>query len=718
MNKPQSKPGLVGPPAFRIRRVHQVVLAVVCVLILGLYGWSARSGVWESWGRNASDSYYNQLVRGFRSGHLNLAREVPPGLAQLADPYDPTANSDYRLRGDHPVQDLSYYQGKLYLYFGVTPALLLFWPYTALTGGYLLHKDAVIIFCAVGFLTGVGLLCALWRRYFATVNFGVVVAGTVALGLTPFVPVILPRSDVYEVAISCGYALTMLALVAIWCASHAASRRNRWLVAASLAYGLALGARPSLLFGAGILLIPVVLAWRERRQMRMALLAATVPITLIGLGLMLYNYLRFDNPLEFGLRYELTPYGENRQQHFSLSYFWLNFWAYFLVPAHWSGRFPFVHDMAVTSLPKGYVEVDQAFGVLSNIPVVWLALAAPLVWRNRSAESRITMHWFPAAVAWLFGTCALVLGVHNSACLRYNLDFAPMLVFLAVIGIFGLERALAGQPVWRRVARWGWGLALAFSVTFNLLASVDRQAEANSYWGRILLRRGQTAEAIVQLRQALKIHPDNALNHDQLAVALRRTGHLDEAEAQWHRALEILPNFVEAREELGFLLFQQGRWIEATQQMWKVLEIRPDRVETHNILGVMFTDHGCWAEAIMHFQKACELRPGQISYRYNLAWLLAACPEASLRNGDKAVELAQQAKQLTDGQDPYVLRALAAALAENRRYSDAVATAQEALALAVARNNTSLAGALRVQIGLYQANQPFRLAVPVSEPAN
>ena len=160
-----------------------------------------------------------------------------------------------------------------------------------------------------------GLLRALWRRYFAEVSVGVVAACALALGLATFTPMLLARCDVYEVAISCGYALTMLALAAIWWALHEPESRKRsgWLAAASLAYGLAVGARPSLLFGAVILLVPVAQAWREprklsgeRRRIWAPLLAATGPIVLIGLGLMLYNVLRFDNPFEFGWHYQLS----------------------------------------------------------------------------------------------------------------------------------------------------------------------------------------------------------------------------------------------------------------------------------------------------------------------------------------------------------------------------------------------------------------------------
>ena len=144
-------------------------LTAVCVLVIGVYVYMARSAGWESLSRNATDTYYNLLVDGFRAGHLSLKKDAPLRLTQLADPYDPTANAVYRA-SPYRLYDLSYYKGRLYLYFGVTPALILFWPFVALTGHYLSHREAVVIFCAIGFLASVGLLQALWRRYFADVS--------------------------------------------------------------------------------------------------------------------------------------------------------------------------------------------------------------------------------------------------------------------------------------------------------------------------------------------------------------------------------------------------------------------------------------------------------------------------------------------------------------------------------------------------------------------
>jgi hypothetical protein len=216
------------------------LLAAECVLVIGVCAYAARPGVLESLSRTPSESYYNLLVQGFRAGHLSLKKEPPIGLTQLANPYYPVATIRFRLGSDRLI-DLSYYYGSLYLYFGVTPALILFWPVVALTGYYLSHVQAVTIFCAVGFLASVGVLCAFWRRYFPEVSIWVVMACTLALGLANGVPTILPRSDVCEVAISCGYMFTMLALRAIWCALHEPLRRCRWLAVASVAYGLAVG---------------------------------------------------------------------------------------------------------------------------------------------------------------------------------------------------------------------------------------------------------------------------------------------------------------------------------------------------------------------------------------------------------------------------------------------------------------------------------------------
>ncbi len=321
---------MTGQSATRVKSAW-ITFAVACAVFIGLYAYTAPLGRLESSLSNPADDSYNLLVQGFRDGHLYLKKEVPAGFARLADPYDPDANRVYSGR-PYWIGDQSYYKGRLYLYFGVTPALILFWPFVALTGHYLPNRPAVTIFCAVGITISLGLLRALRRRYFAEVNVGVVMMCALALGLATGVLTLLPQSDIYQTAISCGYMLTMLTLGAVWCALHDAKRRCRWLIAASVAYGLAVGARPTLLFGAVILLMPVFCTWRERRPIGPTLVAAIVPITLIGVGLMIYNAQRFADPFEFGVRYQLNGNRQITGQFLSPHFLWFNFLVNFLEP--------------------------------------------------------------------------------------------------------------------------------------------------------------------------------------------------------------------------------------------------------------------------------------------------------------------------------------------------------------------------------------------------
>jgi len=92
----------------------------------------------------------------------------------------------------------------------------------------------------------------------------------------------------------------------------------------------------------------------------------------------------------------------------------------------------------------------------------------------------------------------------------------------------------------------------------------------------------------------------------------------------------------------------------------------------------------------------------------NLAWLLATCPDASLRDGSRAVELARKAEQLAGSSHPEVLDTLAAAYAEAGQFSEAIETAKKALQLVSAQHNSAMADAVRARLKLYEANSPYR----------
>lgn len=102
------------------------------------------------------------------------------------------------------------------------------------------------------------------------------------------------------------------------------------------------------------------------------------------------------------------------------------------------------------------------------------------------------------------------------------------------------------------------------------------------------------------------------------------------------------------------------------------------------------------------------INPKDIGTLNNLAWILATTPDASQRNGVRSLKLAQRANQLSGDNHPIVLHTLAAANAECGRYAEAIETAERALVLANAQNNSALAATIQKERDLYQSGKPMR----------
>jgi protein O-mannosyl-transferase len=208
----------------------------------------------------------------------------------------------------------------------------------------------------------------------------------------------------------------------------------------------------------------------------------------------------------------------------------------------------------------------------------------------------------------------------------------------------------------------------------HALAVTSKNDVALNNLGIIFLDKGQLDEAILKLRAAIDLRPDNGPAHDNLAKALLQKGQLPEAMVQYRKFLEIEPKNVEARNTLGTALIQQGRV----------------------------------SEAIAQWQEALAIQPNNGNAASNLAWVFATCPEDSIRNGSRAVELAEKAMRLSGGKIPMVFRIVAAAYAEDGRFADAIQAAQRGAELAASQGNSALAVELRNSVALYEAGRPLR----------
>jgi protein O-mannosyl-transferase len=205
-------------------------------------------------------------------------------------------------------------------------------------------------------------------------------------------------------------------------------------------------------------------------------------------------------------------------------------------------------------------------------------------------------------------------------------------------------------------------------------------------------------------RYALAMTPANDVANVGLGGILFVRGEIDEAIECYRRALWHRDGNAAAHYGLGKALATKQKTDEAIFHFEKALEIQPDSITASNELGVMFASKGEIANAIAAWRRTLTSDADDPVAANDLAWVLATAADADLRDGKEALALAQRAIRF-GGENPYTLRALAAAEAENNQFAEAVATAERGENLAKQEGNVAMAESLRHCADLFRRGE-------------
>ncbi len=282
---------------------------------------------------------------------------------------------------------------------------------------------------------------------------------------------------------------------------------------------------------------------------------------------------------------------------------------------------------------------------------------------------------------------------------------------LASVGI-GIVIVLSACA-WKQTTYWRnsetlWPRALAVT-TDNDVALTNL--------GTSLMDRGQLDDALSYFQKALAVRSRSehshynlslALIHDSVGNVLARKGRADEAIAHFRQAIEFRPDYPDAHYNLGTVLFR-SRDLDGAIAEWRItLSLHPNDPGTNANLGNALVQKGLLWEAATHYEVALRSEPDSPVALNNLAWLLSAGPDDSLRNGAVAVELARNLNRVSKQNNPFFIRTLAAAYAEAGQFDVAIETAQGASELANAQGQHDLAVQIQDETNLYRQHLPFR----------
>jgi len=217
--------------------------------------------------------------------------------------------------------------------------------------------------------------------------------------------------------------------------------------------------------------------------------------------------------------------------------------------------------------------------------------------------------------------------------------------------------------------------------------------------GRVAAQAGRYADAAREFRKALAARPESVEARVDLGSVLASAGDRVGAAGELREALRLDPSNVTAHFNLGSLLPAA----EARPHLEAVVAARPDDAEARRLLARVLRDGGHLPEALAQYGKAVALAPGDETaclgeaetlvrlgryaearrrleddlarmptsglLSHALARLLAACPDRSVRDGARALALAQAVWQAQPSADH--ARTVALALAELGRCEQA-----------------------------------------------
>ena len=424
------------PPAGR-RGMHVAILSLVLAACGVFYLHSASFRTYGLIFTYDPLTYYGQLADSFLHGRLSLMTPPKPELLALKDPYDPALNVRYRFH------DASLYRGKYYLYFGPVPALFLHIPFHWLTGVWPSDAAAVTMFLVVGTAFWLAVFHAGIGNWFPDIGPIWTLLGGLAIAFCSTGPFVLSRPKVYEVCLSASYCFVAIFFY-MFQRAVVQGPTGRNLALAGMALALAVGCRPPV----GLIApLAAAILWRrftgDRASLRhnaRRLAAFAIPLATVGVLLAVYNYLRFDNPLQFGTSYQLALMKTRSLAWFSAARIPTGLYYYLWFGPQASLKFPFV--MAVPTAIPGPAQpppyVEPVIGILRLYPFLTALLVLPFA-VSRAVKNRPGL--LPALIA-LVGAGLMelmLLCCFAGYTMRYELEFVPPLVVASVLGISALR---------------------------------------------------------------------------------------------------------------------------------------------------------------------------------------------------------------------------------------------------------------------------------------
>jgi tetratricopeptide (TPR) repeat protein len=224
--------------------------------------------------------------------------------------------------------------------------------------------------------------------------------------------------------------------------------------------------------------------------------------------------------------------------------------------------------------------------------------------------------------------------------------------------------------------------------------------------GVLMAQSGQFDQAFDDFNRTTELNPQFAKAYSNRASLYMVAGQPEPALHDYTRACELDPTLEVAQRGCGRTCHMLGRLDEANQHLNKALELAPNDAAALTSRGDLLTDVGDYANAAADYERALQLDGKSTDACRGSAWLLATCPDSSIRNPQVALRRAELAAKLERKPDPTTYDTLAAAEASAGDFAAATQTIRHAIELAPPSERS----VYQDRLAMYRQSTPFQIA--------
>lgn len=374
---------------------------------------------------NVAKNPYALLFEGLQDGHLYLKILPDDTLLSLKEPYGNRQNVTY-------LWDFCFYNEKYYVYFGIGPVILFYYPIYFLSfAKYIPTYIFMNYFCLI-LASGYSIL-ALYRFYkhfCKKFNLYLFVLMVLILFFGGGYLLLCLAEPMYNTPIL--VATTFMFIMFYYCIKGIEENNKISFALMAFSFVVILASRPNLAFSV-LVLLPLLFTYLLNKDFlkKIKIFIPCFTVLIFGVSLIcLYNYLRFDNIFDFGANYQLTV-SDISKNKLRISNIWPTLYYYFMQKPVFNNNYPYI-SIALKNIKEYnltyYVYTYPTIGLLT-IPINICMFLGIINFKDKKYLIMNIIFILNVFILAFFDFS--LAGVH----LRYLMDILSMTVFISILNL-------------------------------------------------------------------------------------------------------------------------------------------------------------------------------------------------------------------------------------------------------------------------------------------